>query len=84
MTRENIKNMLVFRDDCVARPHKDGSAQPFEVVCADENVFVIGPISHDKKTKAYTTDLDHLEAYPNDKTNNTLEDLGLVLCDPDK
>ena len=42
MTRESIKNMLVFKDDCISRPYKDGTLQPFEVVCADENVFVIG------------------------------------------
>lgn len=80
MTRESIKNMLVFKDDCISRPYKDGTLQPFEVVCADENVFVIGPVSYDENTQLCTTSYDHLEAYSNDKTINTLESLGFVLC----
>ena len=81
MTRENIKNMLVFKEDCIARPSDNDSIQPFEVVCADENVFVIAPIACDKENNAYTTDYEHLEAYSNDKGINTLEDLGFILCD---
>ena len=73
--------MLVFNDDCISRPDKDGTLQPVEIVCADENVFVIGPVSYDENTKRCMTSYDHLEAYSNDKTINTLENLGFVLCD---
>lgn len=79
MTREDVKNMLVFKEDCVIRADNENTAMPFEVVCADENVFVIAPISYNEQDDICTTDYTRLEAFSNDKSINTLDQIGLIV-----
>lgn len=70
-------NMLVSKEDCLARENGDNTLTPYEVVCADENVFVIAPVSINDDDSC-TTDYEQLEAYSNDKSINSLENLGFI------
>ncbi len=73
-------NMLVSKEDCLARDNGDNTLTPYEVVCADENVFVIAPVSLNDDDSC-TTDYQQLEAYSNDKSINSLESLGFIKID---
>lgn len=52
--------------------------QPYQVVCADENCFVIGKSRYDEKEQCRITSYENLEAYSNDETINTLEELRFI------
>ena len=71
------ENMIVFKEDAIARKNADNTLTPYEVVCADENVFVIAPISLNADNSC-TTDYEKLEAYSNDSTILTLEQMNFI------
>lgn len=71
------ENMIVFKEDAIARKNADNTLTPYEVVCADENVFVIAPISLNDDDSC-TTDYEKLEAYSNDKSIMTLEQMNFI------
>lgn len=73
-------SILVSKEDCLARDNGDNTLTPYEVVCADENVFVIAPVSLNDDDSC-TTDYQQLEAYSNDKSINSLESLGFIKID---
>lgn len=73
----DASDMLVFKEDAIARKNDDNTLTPYEVVCADENVFVIAPITLNDDDSC-TTDYGELAAYSNERSINTLEDLGFV------
>ena len=80
MTRSEVENRLVFRGDVIARKNKDGSATLYEVICADNNVFVLGNNPrYDTKEGSTHVNYEHCSVYSNDKTINTLESLGFTL-----
>ena len=79
MTGSEVENRLVFRGDVIARKNKDGSATLYEVICADNNVFVLGNLCYDTKEGSTYVNYEHCSVYSNDKTINTLESLGFTL-----
>lgn len=50
--------------------------QKYEVVIADDNIFVVCPIVYDKKEKSNVVKYDRTEIYTNQDCINTLKDLG--------
>ena len=62
--------MLVKNGDFLHRNN-----QWYGVVCADEDCFVIGKAHYDEKEQCRHISYDGLEAYSNDETVNTLEEL---------
>ena len=80
MTRSEVENRLVFRGDVIARKNKDGSVTLYEVICADNYLFVLGNLSYDtKEGSTYVVSYEHCSIYSNDRTINTLESLGFTL-----
>ncbi len=65
--------MLVKNGDYICRNN-----QWYGVVCADENCFVIGKASYDETEKCRHISYENLEAYSNDETVNTLEELNFI------
>ena len=52
------------------------NGKKYEVVIADDNIFVICPIVYDKKEKSEIVKYDKAEIYANQSSINTLNDLG--------
>ena len=65
--------MLVKNGDFLCRDN-----QWYCVVCADEDCFVIGKATYDEAEKCRHINYAELEAYSNDETVNTLEELNFV------
>lgn len=78
---EDTLKQLVQKEDTLARKIDDETLQPYEVVSADSQVFIIAPISYDEEQECYMTDYGKLESYSNDPSVNSLEDLHFKLCD---
>lgn len=70
-----ISEKLVMTNDTLTR---DG--QKYEVVIADDNIFVICPVVYDEKEKSNVVKYDKAEIYANQSSINTLEELGFILC----
>lgn len=62
--------MLVKTKDIIVR-----NKQKYEVVIADDNIFVICPIGYDEKEKSDIVKYDKAEIYANQSSINTLEEL---------
>ena len=62
--------MLVKTKDIIVR-----NKQKYEVVIADDNIFVICPIVYDEKEKSDIVKYDKAEVYANQSSINTLEEL---------
>lgn len=62
--------MLVKKGDVLVR---DGIC--YEVVICDEELFVVGEMRYIKKENCIRTNFEHLQAYSNDETVNTLTQL---------
>lgn len=65
-----MSEQLVRTNDVLIRDSKK-----YEVVIADDNIFVICPILYDKKEKSYIVKYDKAEIYTNQSSINTLEEL---------
>ena len=61
---------LVRTNDMLIRDSKK-----YEVVIADDNIFVICPIAYDEKEKSNVVKYDKAEIYANQSRINTLEEL---------
>lgn len=48
---------------------------PYEVVLCDEQLFVVGEMRYLKKEGCIRTNFEHLRAYSNDETINSLAEL---------
>lgn len=59
---------------------KDNSPQKYEVVIADDNIFVICPVVYDEKEKSDIVKYDKSEIYANQSSINTLKDLRFEKC----
>ena len=62
--------MLAKTKDIIVR-----NKQKYEVVIADDNIFVICPIVYDEKEKSDIVKYDKAEIYANQSSINTLEEL---------
>lgn len=67
--------MLVRKGDYLQR---DGKV--YCVVCADDEVFVIGRRYYDVLHACYKVSYTNLEAYSNDEAINTLKILNFSIC----
>lgn len=65
-----MSEQLVRTNDMLIRDNKK-----YEVVIADDNIFVICPIVYDKKEKSDIIKYDKAEIYANQSSINTLEEL---------
>ena len=65
-----MSEQLVRTNDMLIRDDKK-----YEVVIADDNIFVICPIVYDKKEKSDVVKYDKAEIYANQSSINTLEEL---------
>ena len=70
--------MLVKKGDLLIREHEDNTATPYEVLLADDEFFCLGMIEYDPETKETRTSFEYTEIYSNDKSINTLEQLGFA------
>lgn len=61
---------LVKTGDMLVRKNKE-----YEVVIADDNIFVICPLVYNKKEVCLTVKYDKAEIYANQVSINTLEEL---------
>ena len=68
-----MSEQLVRTNDRLIRDNKK-----YEVVIADDNIFVICPIVYDEKEKSEVVKYSKAEIYANQKSINTLEDLGFL------
>lgn len=70
--------ILVKRQDLQLVKTKDvliRNGQKYEVVIADDNIFVVCPIIYSKKEKSDVVKYDNAEIYANQDCINTLKDL---------
>lgn len=65
-----ISEKLVMTNDVLIRDN-----QKYEVVIADDNIFVVCPIIYDEVEKSDVVKYDKAEIYANQKSINTLEEL---------
>lgn len=65
--------MLVTKGEVIVR-----NGIPYEVVICDEELFVVGEMRYIKKDGCIRTNYEHLEAYSNDETVNSLTQLNFV------
>ena len=65
-----MSEQLVITNDVLIRDGKK-----YEVVIADDNIFVICPIVYDEKEKSNIVKYDKAEIYANQSSINTLEEL---------
>ena len=65
-----MSEQLVRTNDMLIRDNKK-----YEVVIADDNIFVICPIVYDEKEKSDIVKYDKSEIYANQSSINTLEEL---------
>ena len=56
------------------------NGKKYEVVIADDNIFVICPIVYDKKENSEVVKYDKSEIYANQSEINTLAELGFDRC----
>lgn len=70
-----MSEQLVRTNDILVR-----GKQEYEVVIADDNIFVICPIVYDKAERSKIVKYDKAEIYANQSIINTLEELRFVLC----
>ena len=59
--------------------YEENRAQRFQVVIADDNIFVICPIVYDEKEQSDIVKYDKAEIYANQSSINTLEGLKFTL-----
>lgn len=52
----------------------------YEVVIADDNIFVVCPLKYSKKEKCMIVKYSRPEIYANQEEINTLADLGFMRC----
>lgn len=72
--------MLVKKGEVLVR-----GGIPYEVVVCDEQFFVVGEMRYIKKEGVIRTNFEHLQAYSNDETVNTLAELNFTKrIKPDK
>jgi hypothetical protein len=69
------KNTLVNTGDWLNRNMK-----LYEVVIADDNIFVVCPLKHSKKEKCLIVKYSRPEIYANQEEINTLTDLGFDIA----
>ena len=69
------KNTLVKTGDWL-----DRNMKLYEVVIADDNIFVVCPLKHSKKEKSMKVKYSKPEIYANQEEINTLTDLGFGRC----
>lgn len=65
--------MLVNKGEILTR---DGLT--YEVICCDEQYFIVGQRDYHPEKKCFSTDFTKLEAYSNDETVNTLAQLNFA------
>ena len=65
-----MSEQLVRTSDMLIRDN-----QKYEVVIADDNIFVICPVVYDEKEKSDIVKYDKAEVYANQSRINTLKDL---------
>ena len=70
-----MSEQLVRTNDMLIRDSKK-----YEVVIADDNIFVICPIIYDEKEQSDIVKYDKAEIYANQSSINTLEELGFENC----
>ena len=70
-----MSEQLVRTNDMLIRDSKK-----YEVVIADDNIFVICPIVYDEKEKSDIVKYDKAEIYANQSSINTLEELRFEKC----
>jgi hypothetical protein len=56
------------------------NGKKYEVVIADDNIFVICPVVYDEKEKSEIVKYDKAEIYANQTSINKLTDLGFERC----
>lgn len=69
------KNTLVKTGDWL-----DRNMKLYEVVIADDNIFVVCPLKRSKKEKSMIVKYSKPEIYANQEEINTLTDLGFGRC----
>lgn len=69
------KNTLVKTGDWL-----DRNMKLYEVVIADDNIFVVCPLKRSKKEKSMIVKYSKPEIYANQEEINTLTDLGFDRC----
>lgn len=76
LTNELLENFeqLVKTNDILVR-----GKQEYEVVIADDNIFVICPIVYSKTEQSKIVKYDKAEIYANQSSINTLEELKFTL-----
>lgn len=67
-----MSERLVRTNDMLIR-----NGKKYEVVIADDNIFVMCPVVYDKKEKCEVVRYNQAEIYANQSSINTLEDLKL-------
>lgn len=65
-----ISGQLVRTNDKLIR-----NGKKYEVVIADDNIFVVCPVVYDKKQNSEIVKYDKAEIYANQESINTLKDL---------
>lgn len=70
-----MSERLVRTNDMLIRDNKK-----YEVVIADDNIFVVCPIVYDKKEESDVVKYDKAEIYANQSSINTLEELRFEKC----
>ena len=58
----------------------DRNGNLYEVVIADENIFVVCPLKYSKKEKSMIVKYSQPEIYANQREINTLAELGFDRC----
>ena len=58
----------------------DRNMQLYEVVIADDNIFVVCPLKYSKKEKSMMVKYSRPEIYSNQSSLNTLDELGFWRC----
>jgi hypothetical protein len=58
----------------------DRNMQLYEVVIADDNIFVVCPLKYSKKEKSMIVKYSRPQIYANQRTINTLDELGFCRC----
>lgn len=70
-----MSEQLVRTNDKLIR-----NGKKYEVVIADDNIFVICPVVYDEKEKSDIVKYDKAEIYANQESINTLEELRFEKC----
>ena len=58
----------------------DRNMKLYEVVIADDNIFVVCPLKHSKKENSLIVKYSRPEIYANQEKINTLSELGFTRC----